>query len=205
MPKNQNKKLSSRSGPVPTKISYVILNLLVSFLVLNTNIARAQTILLTTSNPTITANDVVGDFIGPPTNVASGPAVVISNLTSTQQTLLDVCQEKGYGVSCAKTLVGIMWKESQGVATAIGDNGKARGYFQIHYKLHGITIKCAEDLKCSARWTLSYLEQNSYPKYVTYAVQCHNGCNAGNGYAASAIRWGNLIWSQPISYEVALK
>ena len=112
-----------------------------------------------------------------------------------QEKLLRVCEERGYGLSCAKTLLGMMWKESLNDGKAIGDNGKARGYFQIHYRLHGVDIACAEDLECSAEWSLRYLESNGYPRYVSYAVQCHNGCNAGNGYAASALRHGERMWS----------
>lgn len=124
-----------------------------------------------------------------------------------QEALLEVCTERGYGEDCAKHLLGMLWKESNNVATAVGDRGKARGYFQIHYRLHKISIACAEDLKCSADWTIDYLERNQYPKYVKYAIQCHNGCNIDNGYAASALRHGRRLWSQPLSIknELALK
>lgn len=113
---------------------------------------------------------------------------------SVQETLLRLCERRGYDASCAKALLGMMWKESLYDGSAIGDRGKARGYFQIHYRLHGISIECAEDLVCSADWTLDYLEQNGYPRWRSYAIQCHNGCNAGNGYAASALRHGNRMW-----------
>ncbi len=115
-----------------------------------------------------------------------------------QEALLEVCTGRGYGEDCAKNLLGMLWKESNNVATAVGDRGKARGYFQIHYKLHKITIACAEDLKCSADWTIDYLERNHYPKHVKYAIQCHNGCNIDNGYAASALRHGRRLWNQPL-------
>ncbi|OGM00406.1 hypothetical protein A2480_04100 [Candidatus Uhrbacteria bacterium RIFOXYC2_FULL_47_19] len=118
-----------------------------------------------------------------------------------QGVLLDVCESRGYGEDCARTLLGMLWKESLNDAKAIGDSGRARGYFQIHYRLHGIPVGCAEDLHCSSNWTLSYLEQNGYPRYVTYAVQCHNGCNINNGYAASALRWGDRKWSSPLFLE----
>ena len=119
---------------------------------------------------------------------------VDSREMSVQETLLRLCEDRGYDVSCAKALLGMMWKESLFDSTSIGDSGKARGYYQIHYRLHGISIECAEDLICSADWTLDYLEQNGYPRWRTYAIQCHNGCNAGNGYAASALRHGNRMW-----------
>ena len=128
------------------------------------------------------------------------PAVTV------QSVLVSVCKEKGYDEQCAKTLLGILWKESQNNAKAIGDNGRARGYFQIHYKMHAVTVACAEDLECSANWTLQYLESNGYPQNVLYATQCHNGCNMNNGYAASARRWSKLLWEQELpTAELTLK
>jgi hypothetical protein len=113
-----------------------------------------------------------------------------------QGVLLDVCEARGYGEDCARTLLGMMWKESLNDADAIGDGGRARGYFQIHYRLHDVPVSCAEDLRCSAEWSLDYLEYNGYPYYVYHAVQCHNSCYAGNGYAASALRWGDRLWGR---------
>ncbi len=121
------------------------------------------------------------------------------------QVLLEVCQSRGYDEDCARTLLGMAYKESRFVATAIGDNGKARGYFQIHYKMHKVSLSCAEDLRCSANWTISYLEYNGYPKNPKYAIQCHNGCGANNGYAASVIRNGKLLWPKEDAQAVAMK
>ncbi len=129
--------------------------------------------------------------------------------TSTvQDVLLKVCLDRGYSQECAQHLLGMLWKESNNIATAVGDRGKARGYFQIWVKLHKISVECAEDLECSANWTLTYLERNSYQRYPTYAIQCHNGCNIDNGYAASVIRHGKRLWNTPLAIvktsEVAL-
>lgn|SRR5512142_3196702 len=121
-----------------------------------------------------------------------------------QEVLLDVCKNGGYGEECAKTLLGIMWKESRNDPDAIGDGGRARGFFQIHYRLHKISVGCAEDLRCSAAWTLKYMEQNGYPKYPAYAIQCHNGCGIKNGYAASVLRNAKRLWSDPMTMQVAL-
>lgn len=118
-----------------------------------------------------------------------------------QEVLLSVCKENGYGEACAKTLLGMLWTESSNMSSVIGDNGKARGYFQIHYKLHKISIACAEDLVCSANWSIKYLERNSYPKYVNYAVQCHNSCNVNNGYSAKVVRYGNAFWNKPLTVK----
>ncbi|MCK9361298.1 hypothetical protein M0Q28_03640 [Patescibacteria group bacterium] len=120
-----------------------------------------------------------------------------------QEVLLNVCEANGYGVDCAKTLLGMLWTESSNQSTVIGDNGKARGYFQIHYKLHKITSACAEDLVCAANWTINYLERNSYPKYVNYAIQCHNGCNANNGYVNKVQRYAKQFWNQPLAVTQA--
>lgn len=130
-------------------------------------------------------------------DVAVGPETTTTFLTA-QGVLLDVCEARGYGEDCAKTLLGMMWKESLNTATAVGDGGRARGYFQIHYRLHNIPVSCAEDLQCSAEWSLDYLEYNGYPYNVYHAVQCHNSCYNGNGYAASALRWGNRLWESPM-------
>ncbi|MFA6603534.1 MAG: hypothetical protein WCT10_01675 [Patescibacteria group bacterium] len=122
-----------------------------------------------------------------------------------KQILLEVCQASGYDEDCAQTLLGMAWKESRFYGLAIGDNGRAHGYFQIHYRLHKITLECTRDLKCSAEWTLNYLERNGYPEHPVYATQCHNGCNAGNGYAASAIRAGKRLWAEDKDIFIAVK
>lgn len=115
-----------------------------------------------------------------------------------QEVLLSVCEANGYGQPCAQTLLGMLITESSNISTAIGDRGKARGYFQIHYKLHKITTDCAEELTCSADWTIHYMEAHSYPKYTAYAIQCHNSCNVENGYAAKAVRNGKRYWNVPL-------
>jgi hypothetical protein len=97
----------------------------------------------------------------------------------------------------------MLWTESSNRSTVIGDNGRARGYFQIHYRMHNISTDCAEDLVCSANWTIDYLESNSYPRYVTYAVQCHNSCNVNNGYAAKVFANGRRFWNQPLEINQA--
>ncbi len=151
-------------------------------------------------------------LIDPDTTIAQDESITEPAAQSTvQDVLLRVCTARGYGQDCAKTLLGMLWNESSNISTAIGDGGRARGYFQIHYKLHNISIACAEDLVCSANWTLTYMEAHSYPKYVAYAVQCHNSCNVNNGYAARAFRHANYFWNKPLainqaaSIELAMK
>lgn len=132
------------------------------------------------------------------TAVTIEPIEIVAEPT-VQDVLLAVCEKNGYGVECAKTLTGMLWVESTNVYDAVGDSGLALGYFQIHYRMHKVSADCAKDLVCSADWTIKYMERNSYPTYVSYAVQCHNSCNAGNGYAARALRHGERLWTQPLT------
>lgn len=143
-----------------------------------------------TSNSELSQATDSGEYSGVTVEIVPAPTV--------QDVLLSVCEMNGYGQECAQTLLGMLWNESSNVFDAVGDHGAARGYFQIHYTLHNITTACAEDLVCSANWTIQYLERNGYPDYVNYAVQCHNGCNATNGYAARAARNGKRLWNQPL-------
>jgi hypothetical protein len=122
---------------------------------------------------------------------------------TTREVLLDVCRERGYGEDCAKILYGMMWRESRFVAKAVGDQGRAHGYFQIHYRLHKISLECARDVRCSADWSLSYMERNGYPKYVTHAIQCHNGCGVNNGYAALVKAAAAQKWREADNEEAA--
>lgn len=110
------------------------------------------------------------------------------------ETLTAVCAQRGYGEDCAKILLGMAWKESNLIGSAVGDYGAARGYFQIHYRLHRVPLACAQDLRCSADWTIDYMESNGYPRYRHWAVQCHNGCGVRNGYAYSVFRHGERLW-----------
>lgn len=137
------------------------------------------------------------------TTTTTDAATTATTPPTVQDVLLAVCTARGYGVDCAKTLLGMLWKESNNISTAIGDHGLAAGYFQIHYKMHKISKDCAEEIVCSANWTLNYLELHSYPKYVNYAVQCHNSCNVNNGYAASALRFGKRFWNTPLTITQA--
>lgn len=127
------------------------------------------------------------------------PVYIVERPPTVQSVLLQICRDRGYGVDCAKTLLGMAWKETNLVGNAVGDSGRAVGYFQIHYRLHGITLECARDLRCAADWTISYLEHNGYPEYKRVAIQCHNGCGVANGYAASVLRHGERLWGQDLA------
>lgn len=154
-------------------------------------------------------SQVQADTVPVDINADPQPATVPPTI---QDVLTEVCANDPLitnAETCAKHLFGMVWKESRGLATAIGDNGKARGYFQIHYKLHHVSLSCAEDLACSAKWTLKNLERHNYPKYYSYAIQCHNGCDIDNGYAASVLYQSKRLWSTPLPVNavttVALK
>jgi hypothetical protein len=121
-----------------------------------------------------------------------------------REVLLSVCRDRGYGEDCAKLLYGMVWKESRFDGLAVGDQGRAQGYFQIHYKLHGISLACAQNLKCSAAWSLRYMESNGYPSYAAQAVQCHNGCGVRNGYAAAVKSVGNRKWKEAEQTEAEI-
>lgn len=124
--------------------------------------------------------------------VPAGPVVP----PTAREVLLSVCRDRGYDEDCAKLLYGMVWKESRFDGRAVGDQGRAQGFFQIHYKLHKISLSCAQNLKCSAAWSLRYMESNGYPRFAARAVQCHNGCGVRNGYAASAKSMGLRKWKE---------
>jgi len=136
------------------------------------------------------------------TTTPANPEPIVSEQAiepSVQDALLYVCNTRGYGEGCAKTLFGMLWIESSNISTAVGDSGLARGYYQIHCAMHGISTACAEDIVCSANWTLTYMERNGYPSATYYAVQCHNGCHANNGYVERAQRATWNLWDTPLA------
>ena len=139
------------------------------------------------------------------TQVVAETAAVAPEASSTvQQVLLQVCQDQGFDQTCAKHLLGILMQESMGNATAVGDHGLARGWFQInHYYNPDVPVKCAEDLKCSANWTLKHLVRNGYPKTVRWAIWCHNGCGISKTYVNSVLRKGEANWSEPLPVVTA--
>lgn len=167
----------------------------------NTSTAYAAVVPAIPVSKAVSTQLAVADVSTSDETTQSDPVAAPAHQPTVQEVLLVVCKQNGYGEDCAKTLLGMLWNESSNISTAIGDNGKARGYFQIHYKLHKISVDCAEDLVCSANWSLNYLESNSYPKYVSYAIQCHNSCNVQNGYAAKALRNGKNLWNKPLEIK----
>lgn len=165
--------------------------------------ATLMLVTLVTGQPVV-ANTVTNAVSAPVVQEAAVETVAEPKIEPTvQDVLLNVCEQNGYGEDCAKTLTGMLWTESSNRSTVIGDNGKARGYFQIHYKLHKISAACAEELVCASEWTIKYLERNGYPHRVNWAIQCHNGCGANNGYTAKVHRYASQFWNQPLEITQA--
>lgn len=100
-------------------------------------------------------------------------------------TLKEIC--KDHGDYCWKDLMAICQVEGCR-SEAIGDQGRSYGYFQIQIKLHKITKECAQDISCSAQWTLQHLEKNKYPLYRTHAIQRHNGSGKQAQLYASKVK-----------------
>ncbi len=124
--------------------------------------------------------------------------------STVQEVLLQVCQDQGFDEVCAKHLLGILMQESRGVATAIGDHGMARGWFQINrYYNPDVSVQCAEDLSCSAKWTLDHLVKKGYPQSVKWAIWCHNGCGISKTYVTSVLRKGEVRWDEPLQVVTA--
>lgn len=136
--------------------------------------------------------------------VAETAAAAPEAPSTVQEVLLQVCQDQGFDETCAKHLLGILMQESKGKANAVGDHGMARGWFQINrYYNPDVSVQCAEDLKCSATWTLNHLVKKGYPQTVKWAIWCHNGCGINKTYVNSVLYKGELNWTQPLPVVTA--
>lgn len=124
-----------------------------------------------------------------------------------QEKLLEVCDanEQITDVeTCAKHLLGIVMTESDAKATAIGDKGYARGWFQINrYYNPDVDTACAEDLECSANWTLERMIKKGYLKHPNWAIWCHNGCGIAQYYVPKVHRKAAYHWDKPITLVTA--
>lgn len=127
-----------------------------------------------------------------------------------QDVLLEVCEanEKvADPMTCARHLLGIVMTESDARATAIGDSGYARGWFQINRWYNPeVDVACAEDLECSASWTLDRLLKHGYGKsagWTKWAIWCHNGCGIAEYYVPKVLRKASYHWDKPIALVTA--
>jgi len=81
--------------------------------------------------------------------------------------------------------------------TAVGDQGRAIGAFQILAKYHGIPINDAKHLYFSAKWTAERMLRNGYKEDPKWAIQTHNSRNlVGRIYADKV--WQIARTLQPI-------
>jgi hypothetical protein len=130
------------------------------------------------------------------------PAPEPESPMTVQEMLLEVCQANEAitdAEKCAKHLLGMVMTESEAKANAVGDHGNARGWFQInrHYNPE-VEKDCAEDLECSATWTLDRLIKKGYLKYSNWAIWCHNGCGINQYYVPKVLRKAAYHWDKPI-------
>lgn len=94
------------------------------------------------------------------------------------ETVDKVCKKFWFeGNHCQTDLLAIAKIETHFNCKAVGKLGET-GCFQImpFHKVNGT------DFRIAAEWTLRYLIKNGYPKYRTWAIQCHNGCGIKNNY-----------------------
>lgn len=123
-----------------------------------------------------------------------------------QSTLLRVCtanEEITDKETCAKHLFGMVMTESRGIATATGDYGHAHGWFQINNLYNKVNLKCAEDLECSATWTLNRLVKKGYTKNFYGAIWSHNGYGINKNYVPKVLRLGKAQWDSPLTLVTA--
>lgn len=124
--------------------------------------------------------------------------------STVQDVLLQVCKNQGLDETCAKHLLGILMQESVGKADAVGDHGLARGWFQINrFYNPDVSVACAEDLNCSANWTLLHMMKKGYPQAAKWAIWCHNGCGINKSYVSNVLYKGETGWDVPLPVVTA--
>jgi hypothetical protein len=101
------------------------------------------------------------------TNIPITPhTLVLGDITATNYDFFGLVEVKY--PELADLLYCICENESGFNPEAIGDNGLAFGWFQIHYIENGITLDCAKDLECSMDWTVSEIKKGNDWKWTTY-------------------------------------
>lgn len=92
-----------------------------------------------------------------------------------RQVLVNVCKKyKQDEKECPKMLETLTWVESSNGKKPIGDGGKSQGWYHIQYRLHGLSLTCVYDLKCSSDWVLARLIRNGYPEKGLWSIATHN-------------------------------
>lgn len=97
---------------------------------------------------------------------------------SIEETIQKIAKEYNFNW---KILYAICLKESNCNSEAIGDEGKALGYYQIHYRMHKVSEKEAKDLQFSTEWTLKRLLKHSHLGEYEM-IRSHNGLVSWNNY-----------------------
>lgn len=143
-----------------------------------------------------------------PDSIQTAPVAVEPEKPLTvQEKLLEVCEANERIIDaekCAKHLLGMVMTESNAKANAVGDKGYARGWFQINsYYNPEVDRACAEDLECSANWTLDRLLKKGYLKYSNWAIWCHNGCGIAKYYVPKVMKMAAIHWDKPIAIVTA--
>lgn len=139
----------------------------------------------------------------------AGTDYEIQDLDLSQKYLIfdKVCKEFGFGRDCTDWLTALCLHEGGGCRQdaynpelAKGDGFASHGPFQIRvglhqrgspYPLNEITIKCAYDYECSARWTVNELKIYDYPGSVLGSICHHNGASGD-----ACTRYYSLILAQ---------
>ena len=122
------------------------------------------------------------------------PPLTMELVQSVDEIIADACSNKDLDEQCFKDVKAIAIQESGINELAVGDSGASHGAFQINKPAHPeITLKQAQDMKFASNWTVGYLIDNGYPEHRTYAIQCHNFCNANNGYVDSVKAIANTL------------
>lgn len=94
-----------------------------------------------------------------------------------KDTVARVCGERFVGSvlsTCYRDVLAIAYTESRFDCSVLGDNGKARGCYQIWFQLHGITAQQAEDFDFATRWTLDRMVSQGYSTFRAWALGSHN-------------------------------
>ena len=105
-----------------------------------------------------------------------------------------VCEDQGIKEeSCPKVLKAMATQESYFGKVMVGDGGRSHGWFHILNIHKDVSLACANDLTCSATWTLKRMVRNGYPKKLWWAVGTHNS------YTPAV----NKIYSEAIKKQLA--
>lgn len=89
--------------------------------------------------------------------------------------LTNACRQNGVaGSECPKILYAMAQQESYLCKALSGDGGRSRGCFHI-MDYHNVPKSCADDLACSADWTIKRMIRQGFKTDPDTAVMLHNG------------------------------